>query len=122
MEFILHYNSKQFIICTRTNGRIICNNIINKKASKGQAIAGFILCVLAIVITINSQKALSDGLNEVNANLDKATGARIAEDYVFANDLAAGQSQSFETFTLVTSDKIDKIKNATFKIKEASMY
>lgn len=51
-----------------------------------------------------------------------ATGARIAEDYVFANDLAAGQSQNFETFTLVTSDKIDEMKNATFKIIEASMY
>lgn len=150
-----------------------------KKASKGQTIAGLILCVLAIVITINSQKALSDSLSKVSTNLDKATGAsteevltndanvelgkfqvtknsygitdtkltvkvtnktsekksfsfhieaidasgaRINEDYVYANDLASGQSQSFDIFTLVTSDKIETMKNATFKIIEASMY
>ena len=50
------------------------------------------------------------------------TGARINEDYVYANDLASGQSQNFEIFTLVTSDKINEMKNATFKIIEASMY
>lgn len=150
-----------------------------KKASKGQAIAGVLLCILAIIITINSQKALSDSLNEVSSNLDKATGSsteevlandvdvelgdfevikgsygitttkltvkvtnkttekksfnfhieaidgsgtRINEDYIYANDLAAGQSQSFDTFTLVTSDKIELMENATFKIIEASMY
>lgn len=150
-----------------------------KKASKGQAIAGIILCVLAMVITINSQKALSDSLSEVSSNLDKATGAnteeilandvnvelgdfkvtkdsygitdtkltvkvtnktnekksfsfhieavdssgtRIDEDYVYANDLGAGQSQNFDTFNLVSSDKVNQLKNATFKIIEASMY
>lgn len=51
-----------------------------------------------------------------------ATGARINEDYVYANDLAAGQSQNFDIFTLVTSDKIGTMKNATFKIIDASMY
>ena len=150
-----------------------------KKASKGQAIVGVILCILAIAITINSQQALSDSLNEVSSNLDKATGSsteeilandanvelgnfevtkgsygitntkltvkvtnktsekksfsfhieavddagtRINEDYVYANNLAAGQSQNFDIFTLVASDKIDTMKNATFKIIEASMY
>lgn len=150
-----------------------------KKASRGQAIAGVILCILAMVITINSQQVLSDSLNEVSSNLDKATGSsteevlandtnvelgdfevtkgnygitntkltvkvtnktaekksfsfhieavdgsgtRINEDYVYANDLGAGQSQNFDIFTLVSSDKIDSMKNATFKIIEASMY
>ena len=51
-----------------------------------------------------------------------ATGERIDEGYVYANDLAAGHSQNFEIFTLVTSDKIDKMKKASFKIIEASMY
>lgn len=152
---------------------------LTKKTNKGQAIAGIILCILAAVITVNSQKALSDSLNEVSDTLDKATGssteevlkndvnvelgefevikdsygltdtkltvrvtnktsekksfnlhieavdasgARINEDYVFANDLASGQSQSFDIFTLVTSDKIEAMQNATFKIVEASVY
>lgn len=50
------------------------------------------------------------------------SGTRIDEDYIYANDLAAGQSQSFDIFTLVSSDKIDTMKKATFKIIEASMY
>lgn len=51
-----------------------------------------------------------------------ANGVRINEDYVYANDLAAGQSQSFDIFTYVSSDKLNSMKNATFKIIEASMY
>ena len=51
-----------------------------------------------------------------------ASGARIDEDYVYANDLAAGQSQSFDIFTYVSSDKLNAMQNATFKIVEASMF
>lgn len=51
-----------------------------------------------------------------------STGARIDEGYVYANDLGAGQSQNFDIFTLVTSDKVDAMEKATFKIVEASMY
>lgn len=150
-----------------------------KKASKGQAIAGIIICVLAIVITINSQQALSDSLETISDDLDKATGssteeilkndvdvilgnlevtkgqygitdtkltvkvtnktsetksfsiqieavdstgARINNDYVYANNLTAGQSQNFEIFTYISSDKLEAMKNATFKIVEVSMY
>lgn len=150
-----------------------------KKANKGQAVAGNILCILAIVITLSAQKALGDGLNEVSSNFDKATGnsteevlandvdvqlgnfevnkgeygltetkltikvtnktndkksfsfhieavdsdgSRIKEDYVYANDLGSGQSQNFDIFTYVSSDKIDAMQEATFKIVEASMY
>lgn len=150
-----------------------------KKASKGQAIAGNIICVLAIVITINSQQALSDSLETISNDLDKATGssteeilkndvdvilgnlevtkgqygitdtkltvkvtnkttetksfsiqieavdstgARINNDYVYASNLTAGQSQSFEIFTYISSDKLEAMKNATFKIVEVSMY
>ena len=42
-----------------------------KKASKGQAIAGIILCILTIVITINSQKTLSDSLNTWSQDFKK---------------------------------------------------
>lgn len=154
-----------------------------KKASKGVAIAGIIISILAIVITINSQKALSDSVNDAintfnedmdtifgdnteevlknNVNVElgnfevieqgygltdtklkvkvtnkttetksftiqvEATnpdGSRITNDYVYANNLNAGQSQEFDIFNLVSSDKIEIMKNATFKIVEASMY
>lgn len=149
-----------------------------KKASKGQAIAGIILCILTIVITINSQKTLSDSLDTWSQDLDKAAGnsteevlkndvdvqlgdfqvtkgtyttetvlkatvknktndtksfsiqveavdangSRIANDYIYANNLNAGQSQEFKLFEYVESDKLNSMKNATFKIVEASMY
>ena len=65
----------------------------------------------------SEKKSFNFHIEAVDAN-----GARINEDYVYANDLASGQSQNFEIFTLVTSDKINEMKNATFKIIEASMY
>lgn len=176
-SFIPIINNLSFVL--GLIGAIFAIIALIKKASKGQAIAGVILCVLAIVITINSQQALADSLNEVSANLDKATGAnteeilandanvelgkfevtkdsygitdtklkvkvtnktsekksfnfhieaidsngsRINEDYVYANDLGAGQSQEFKIFTLISSDQINAMKKATFKIVEASMY
>lgn len=150
-----------------------------KKASKGIAIAGIIISILAIVITLNSQKALSDGLDAISKDLDKATGSsteevlkndvdvtlgkfevtkgeygitdtklvvkitnkttetksfniqveavkadgsRIKNDYVYANNLSAGQSQDFDIFTYTSSEEIETMKNATFKIVEASVY
>lgn len=51
-----------------------------------------------------------------------SSGSRIDEDYVYANDLASGQSQNFEIFTYISLDKLDSMKKATFKIVEVSMY
>lgn len=51
-----------------------------------------------------------------------SSGARIDDDYVYASDLSAGQSQSFDIFSYVSSDKLNAMKNATFRIAEASMY
>lgn len=49
-------------------------------------------------------------------------GSRIDIDYIYANDLAAGQSQSFDLFEYVEDEKLQDMKTATFKIIEASMY
>ena len=43
-------------------------------------------------------------------------------DYVYANNLNAGQSQNFDAFTYISSDKLEAMKSATFKIVEASAY
>lgn len=150
-----------------------------KKDSKAKTIATIILGVLAVVITLNVQKTLSDSLDAVSKELDKATGgnteeilkndvevtlgnfevtqgqygmtdtklvvtvknkkeetksfsiqieavasdgSRINQDYVYANNLTAGQSQDFEIFSFISSDKLEAMKSATFKIVEASMY
>lgn len=74
-----------------------------------------------MVVTVKNitdkKKSYSLHIEAVDAN-----GNRIDEDYVYANDLSAGQSQNFEIFTYIEDSKIDAMKAATFKIIEASVY
>lgn len=49
-------------------------------------------------------------------------GSRLDDGYALASDLRPGQSQDFELFTLVTSDKLEAMRGATFEIVEASAY
>lgn len=152
---------------------------IVKKTEKGKAIAGIVLGILSIAITLAMQSAVSDSIDETSKELDKITGNsteevlktevnvtlgdlqisndeygltdskmvvtvknitdkkksyslhieavdangnRIHEDYVYANDLSAGQTQNFEIFTYIEDSKIDAMKAATFNIIEASAY
>ena len=179
-SFIIIVNNMSFVL--GIIGAILGIVSLTKKASKGKAIWGIVLCILAIIITLNLQQSWSDSLDELSNSLNdysnnmscentdtilqndldvqigtfKATksygiydtsltvtvknkssekksfsihieavnsnGERIDDDYVYANDLSAGQSQKFETFNLVSSDKVEALKKATFKIVDVSMY
>lgn len=66
---------------------------------------------------MNEKKSFSIHIEAINEK-----GERIAEDYLYANDLNVGQSQSFDVFKYVESDKIEQMKKAQFKIVEASVY
>ena len=74
-----------------------------------------------MVVTVKNitdkKKSYSFHIEAVDAN-----GNRIDEDYVYANDLSAGQTQNFEIFTYIEDSKIDGMKAATFKIIEDSAY
>lgn len=74
-----------------------------------------------LVVTVKNKTSEKKSYNFHIEALD-SNGSRIGEDYVYANDLTAGQSQNFEIFTHISSDKLDAMKNATFKIVEASAY
>ena len=74
-----------------------------------------------LVVTVKNKTSEKKSYNFHIEALD-SNGSRIGEDYVYANDLTAGQSQNFEIFTYISSDKLDATKNATFKIVEASAY
>lgn len=52
----------------------------------------------------------------------RADGSRIDTDYIYANDLAAGQNQSFNIFEFVSDENLSSMQSATFNIVEASMY
>lgn len=51
-----------------------------------------------------------------------SNGNRINQDYIYANNLTAGQSQDFDIFEFVASEDIEKMQNATFNIVEASIF
>ena len=63
------------------------------------------------------KKSFNIHVEAINEN-----GERIAEDYIYANDLGAGQSQSFDIFTYVQDSKLDSMKKATFKIVDISEF
>lgn len=65
----------------------------------------------------NETKSFSIQVEAVDSN-----GNRISQDYIYANNLTAGQSQDFNIFQYVESDKLEAMKSATFNIVEASMY
>lgn len=65
----------------------------------------------------NETKSFTIQIEAVDSN-----GNRINQDYVYANNLTAGQSQSFDIFQFVSSEQVETMKNATFNIVEASMY
>lgn len=74
-----------------------------------------------LVVKVTNKTAETKSFNFHIEAID-STGTRIDEDYVYANDLTTGQSQNFEIFEYISSDKIEDMKNATFNIVEASMY
>ncbi len=80
---------------------------------------GFVHSSLPITVTNLEQdtKTYSLHLEAVDEG-----NTRIMDDYVFANDLGAGQSQNFEAFTFISDDKYDAMSGAGFRIVEASMY
>lgn len=49
-------------------------------------------------------------------------GSRITYDTIYANSLSAGQSQNFDIFTFISSDKVTQMQGAKFNIFNVSMY
>ena len=64
----------------------------------------------------NEQKGYTIEIEAVDASNN-----RIASDTIFANGLAANQSQKFKLFKFVESDKIQQLKKATFKVVKVSI-
>lgn len=73
--------------------------------------------VVRVTNKTSEMKSFSIQIEAVNSD-----GSRINNDYIYANSLNGGQSQNFEIFEYIPSDKLEAMKNATFKIVEVSMY
>lgn len=80
---------------------------------------GIVNTELPVKVTnkLDEQKSFSVQIEAVDAK-----GNRVADDTVYANSLNAKQTQSFNAFQYVPSDKVDGLKSATFKILSVSQY
>lgn len=92
-------------------------NIGNLEATSDEY--GFVDSKLVVKVTNKEKEKKS---YSITIEAVSADGSRIDQDTIYANDLGANQSQDFELFTYISSDKLDVMKAATFKIVEASMY
>jgi hypothetical protein len=51
-----------------------------------------------------------------------AAGTRIEDDTIYVNNLGSNQSQNFEAFKYVSTEKYDVLKSAKFKVSSISQY
>ncbi len=51
-----------------------------------------------------------------------ASGKRITDDTIYANDLGSGQSVDMDAFKYIESDKIPEVEKATIKVVSVSKY
>lgn len=74
-----------------------------------------------LVVTI---KNITDKQKSYNFHIEAVdnTGHRIDEDYIYVNDLGAGQTTTEKIFTYIEDEKLEAMRNATFKVIEASVY
>ena len=74
-----------------------------------------------MVVTV---KNITDKKKSYNFHIEAvdSTGHRIKDDYVYVNDLGPGQTTTEKIFEYIEDEKLSAMKNATFKIVEASAY
>ena len=70
-------------------------------------------------VTVTNKNTASKSYS-IQVEAVDASGARIAEDTIYANDLGAGQTQQFEIFKYIETSKLDAVKAAQFKIVKVS--
>lgn len=82
---------------------------------------GSFLTDTELLVTLTNKsgeaKSFSVQIEAIDAN-----GSRITTDTVYVSNLNAGQSQECTAFTLVTSDTVEKLKTATFRVQSVSAY
>lgn len=74
-----------------------------------------------LIVTVKNKASKKMSFSVKIEAVDKS-GNRIDTDTLYIDNLNAGQKQEEKIFTLVTSENIEKYKNAEFKILEASAY
>lgn len=113
--------SKELNKATGGSTEEILKNDVEVTLGKFQVTKGQYSTDTKLVVTVKNKTAETKSFS-IQVEAVDANGSRINQDYVYANNLTAGQSQDVEIFNYVASDKLEAMKQATFKIVEASMY
>lgn len=113
--------SKELDKATGNNTEEILKNDVEVTLGKFQVTKGQYSTDTKLVVTVKNKTTETKSF-DIQVEAVDTNGSRINQDYVYANNLTAGQSQEIEIFNYVASDKLEAMKNATFKIVEASMY
>ncbi|MCI8486333.1 MAG: DUF4190 domain-containing protein [Clostridia bacterium] len=92
-----------------------------KKAGRGKAIAGIILGILTVVVTINMQRIWSDALDTVSDNLDKATGSKTEQVLQNELDVEIGKFEVDNKNYITTTKLKVKVTNKTTETKSFSV-
>ena len=93
-----------------------------KKASKGKAIAGLILGVLSVVITLSLQSSWAESLDEVSNDLDNAAGNNTEEILGRDVDVSIGTFEgNLDEYGLVDSKLTVTVTNKTSETKSFSI-
>lgn len=74
-----------------------------------------------MVVTVKNKTSEQKSYS-IHVEAVDASGNRIKDDYIYVNDLGPGQTTTEKIFEYIPSDKTEAMKNATFKIVEASSY
>lgn len=94
-----------------------------KKAGKGKIIASIILGILAIAITINSQKALSESLETLSDELNKITGDNTEEILANYVDVSFGSLEVTKAQYGITDTKLTvKVTNKSSEKKSFNIH
>ena len=72
-----------------------------------------------VVVTVTN-KAKSKASYDIHIEAVDSNGNRIEDDYVYASNLAAGQTQEVKIFGFIEDEKLEAMKNATIKIVDIS--
>lgn len=74
-----------------------------------------------LIVNVTNKSDINQSYN-IQIEAVDASGTRIEDDSVYVNSLGAGQSQEFKAFEFVSSEKVESLKSATFKIVEISKF
>jgi len=99
----------------------LLKNSVDVTLGDFQVVKGEWLDETKLVVTVKN-KSSEKATYSISIEATDSNGNRLDDDTIYANDLNAGQSQTFEVFTYVDSSLIEQLKNATFKVLEVSKY